>query len=58
MIDKDHDNKYRITVVTICRLTTVRTLLYSYKLCTVHFNVLAFISFFTAKSVLNQEICG
>jgi len=57
MIDKHHDNKYTINVLTICRFTTVRTLVYSYKLCTIHFNVLVFIAFFTAKSVLNQEIC-
>jgi hypothetical protein len=58
MIDKDHDNKYRINIVTICRFTTVRILLYSYKLCTIHFKVLVFIAFFTAESFLNQEICG
>lgn len=58
MIGKDHDNKYIINVMTICRFTTVRTLLYSHKLCTIQFKVLVFIAFFTAKSVLNQEICG
>jgi hypothetical protein len=57
MIDKDHDNKYTINVLTIRSFTTVRTLLYSYKLCSIHFNVLVFIEFFTAKSVFIQEIC-
>jgi hypothetical protein len=55
MTHKDHDNKYRINLLTIHIYTNAETLLYSYKICTTHFKVCLCL-IFTETQFLNQEI--